>query len=240
MSSKKRPPARGGQDSSKGVETAHSQQVSSVRMGNQAEWQAQTQEGTIRSGVDWALITDSVRPLLQHSMMAIQMDTGSQTQNERLHSIVRQSSFSEGHKQQLLTDMQMKESQARAVSKGLQEFFGEDSSALRADLWECMYQCVEELALGSMDLQRAEWQTSEGMGIPLSQVLPSQSLTQNTDSVLEQFADHFSSGPLQERLDTTEHVGAAIRQFCRSLYLAIQLDEEEEEEETWSMPEIEQ
>lgn len=239
MSSKKRPPAKGGQDSSKGVESTHSQEASSLRMGNQAEWQTQTRNSAVGAGVDWALITDSVRPLLQHSMIAIQMDTGSQTQNERLHSIVRQSSFSEVHKQQLLTDMQMKESQARAVSKGLQEFFGEDSSALRGDLWECMYRCVEELARGSMDPQRAEWQTSEGLGIPLSQVLPSQSLTQNTDSVVEQFAEHFSVGPLQERFDTTEHAGTAIRQFCRSLYLAIQLDEEEEEE-TWSMPEIEQ
>jgi len=239
VSSKKRPPSRGSGEVSTGDKVALVEPDRSVQMGNQAEWATLSQQGSDSALPDWSLIMDAAQPLLQHSMMSIQMDAQSTTQNDRLRSIVEQSTFAEGHKQLLLTDMKMKESQARTVSQGLQDIFGDDSPELRAELWDCMFRCLEGMRQGTGVTDNATWQLKDGAEISLGDVPASHSLTQNTDIAVERFAGHFSKGLLQERFEGTEQTGVAIRKFCRNLYLAIQLDEEEEEEETWASPDLE-
>ena len=155
-----------------------------------------------------------------------------------MRSIIERSNLPHEQKHRLLADMSVKETQSNAVSKGLTQYFGEDSESLREALWACMYQCVQESNNESAVSHGSLWQTEQGAVIQLDAIDASHSLTQNTDILIERFAEHFSGQSLRDRFAEPQQAGLAIRQFCRSLYLAIQL-EDEEEEEAWSIPDME-
>ena len=132
----------------------------------------------------------------------------------------------------------MKEAQALTVHRAMIDYLGADSEELRGEVWTCLHQCWNGLQDGQGSGDEKHWVMNDGREIPMTAEAEGASVTDRANQLVGDMAGNLASDTLNSVAEERGGASVALRSLCRSLYLAVNFDEEEEEEE-WAGPEME-
>ena len=117
------------------------------------------------------------------------------------------------------------------------EHLGRDSEELRASIWDCLEQCTATLGESQPGTEDGYVITNDGQQLELSTPDDASTVSERANLLVGDLVSHVSEGALESATKDNGGASIAIRNLCRALYLAVQFEEEEEEE--WSGPEME-
>lgn len=191
-----------------------------------------------RHGVGLEVVSATASPIVQHTMMALQLMMPETERTGRLRTILHESDLAPELKIQLSATLALKESQANTVHKAMVETLGADSEVLRGEVWACLYQCWHTLQDGAKEQRSDAFVTANGEEVELTPSSEGATLTERAHDLVGDIAGHLAGESLSSMTDKDGGASLAVRSLCRALYLAVNFDEEEEEEE-WAAPEME-
>jgi hypothetical protein len=226
MAKQKKPPAK-----SPSLDRNHRSEsvISQVAFVSNAEFQESLDAG----GVDMEVIRDVALPMVDRGALALQLSPPDPAKIDRLVDIVERSALPLDRKHELTSQLRNDEALSKGVQDAMLQWFNTDSQAFRGHLSDSLDAIAFGLGGGSVDATGKGWALPDGTVVGLSTSSLDGPVTGRAEALLGDLSGHLATGPVAEQVGSD---GAAIRGFCRHLYLAVFFDEEEEEE--WLVPEM--
>lgn len=164
-------------------------------------------------------IREFAAPLVERTMFALQVLPRDAAEVARFVEIVDRSNLPD--KDRLLARLQGNQDVALGIEAAMRDAFGATDEALRSDL---------------VSLLDAVWQSVQDGDAPIGDA----TVGERAESWVADLAAEQVSEKLTERLGPEADIAEAVRTFSRQVYLALALDEEEEEESSWDLGPVEE
>jgi len=170
-------------------------------------------------------------------MMALQLQAPAPERTTRFQEILKSSRLPPELKAYMSTTLAVKEAQSLTVHRALIDALGVDNEDVRGEIWSCLHQCWTGLEQGKSTADERHWILADGQYVPMSESADKVNLTDRSETLVGDMVSHMAGESLQATSAAHGGVSVALLGLCRALYLAVQFDEEEEEEE-WIGPEL--
>jgi len=195
-------------------------------LGNQA---VQAQMGGEGSGevVAFDVVRDVAFPIVERAILALQLFPPEHVRVDRFLEILAHSHLPEDRKQVLMDRLQTNRTGAAGVEEAVGRWFDGDVEEVRIALGAALDAVSRGLEDGAEE--GGAWRIGE-TAVALSDDAREGPVNARAEALVSDLADGVAS-PGPARAKEGSGFGAALRGFCRDVYLAIVFDEEEEEEE---------
>ncbi|MFT4628171.1 MAG: hypothetical protein ACI8PZ_006866 [Myxococcota bacterium] len=171
-------------------------------------------EAAAAPGVD--VVRDVAAPGVAHTLVALELRPMAPQRLERLLAILAGSALDEGRRAELVDRLEADQQTASVVGQALAAAFGEaDGDAVRERAVDVLMVVADALSSGSPD--GPSWRTPQGT-VDVPEV-----------GSLRARADALVAGLVDSLGDAAGVKGEAVATMCRTVQLAVLLEEEEEE-----------
>ena len=194
--------------------------------------------GASDTGPEVSILRDVALPMLEHTMLALQITEPDQVALGRFREILQRSELGRDSVAELSAILDLKQAAAITVQRAMEECFGQDSEIVRGEIWTSLRDSWEALSTGDVSEDKGHWVVSEEQRIALTSLEDSASTTDRAYCLLRDLTTQFTSSAIREKASAQDTESAPVHQLVRRLYLAVAFDEEEEEEVVAGFPEL--
>lgn len=210
-------------DSSRAEQQGPGIEHDALGLGNQALQAQLASEG--RGPVPFDVVRDAAFPLVERAVLSLQLEPRGAAEVSRFVEILERSHLPEERRALLVDRIQTDQAVAEGIGAAVQRWFAADTAEVRAAL-EGTLDAVFDALHGHGDA--ASWTLPDGAVVSLAADALEGGVSGRAEALVRELADHTAIAELGAAEGAS--VGEAVRGFCADVQLALQWDEEEEEE----------
>ena len=202
---------------------------SELALGNAAFQQQMGDDAIRRDLAPLEVVGEVAAPMVERTMWALQLSLPDGDLLERQLAILQRSSLPQAQTAQLMDNLRSDHLLAQSVKDAVEQCVGSDSGDTRGALWDALERVHGGLQHGGPTSDELGWNLNDGSKVDVT--ADGQSTQGRAGQLVAQLAEASAGDRLREMTEEKGGAGAAIRNLCTALHLAIWFDEEEEEEE---------